>query len=277
MKSIDPVERAFDLIRDDVSATAPQPELEARLRRRHAELGSSRGPRRLWLAAAITLALTGGVFAASGGIEWVRSWWYSISVDGQVRSGTIDGDGDRTYEFTADDGEQATVRVQREHSDEGDATRIAIDRSSPLREERERYEDETKVAVTAPERFGLSEIEGHEPIYSGLQEGGARHAQRKLLLPDGWKSSRIVAHRHGDGDRPVSLISRVPFDLLAEGVVGEITERADGGLKLSFNDGRGAQFELMWGGRIVFEPRPVELQTLDGRVRVRVEPRRSRR
>ena len=275
MKSIDPVDRAFELLREESAAELPSPELEATLRARHAERRLRGGGRLVWRAAAVLLVLASGVFAASGGVEWLWSWWFSIEVEGQHESGTVGGDGEREFTFATEDGGTATVRVARERLDGGEATRIAVDREGPGRLEHERVEDRVQVAPAMRERFAETEIEGSTPIYSGIDQHGTRVDIH--VLADGWTSSRVVVHRHGDGDEPIELISRVPFVLLRDGMHAEVTERADGGLRMSFSDGRGAQFDLMWGVPARLERRPTELQTPDGKIRVRVAPDRTRR
>lgn len=119
---------------------------------------------------------------------------------------------------------------------------------------RRRTGDEHAAADLVAETF-LTALE-HLPRYRerGLGAGG----------------SRLLVLHEGPGALPVEEIARLPFDVLVAGTRAELTERADGGLAIAFDDGRGGAFEFVWRGVSTNEPAS-ELETPDGKVRVRVE------
>ena len=74
----DPLEQAFAALRSEHELGQPDPALEARLRLRHRRLRSRRP--RLGLSLLAVGALSGAAFAASGGFDWLRTWWYRVDV-----------------------------------------------------------------------------------------------------------------------------------------------------------------------------------------------------
>ena len=258
----DPVEAAFALLRTELAAPEPDAALEAQLRARFRSRPARR-IRPLPFILAGTL-LSGAAFAASGGVDWVKSWWYAVEVEGASVSGVVIDDGERIIPFETAEGDVGSVRMRRDRLEDGTLrTRIDIDRSAPGRVEHEESED--VFGARAPERFPISVLDHAAPLYSGA-------CGELFGLSDGAGGSRLLVLDESGADRlPVAEIARFPFDVLATGSQAEFTERPDGGLAIAFDDGRGGALEFVWQGVSDGARGVSELETPDGKVRVRVE------
>lgn len=262
----DAVERALVSLRDEFQAPEPDAALEAKLR---ASFRPNRriAPLRRWPFLVGAIGLSSAAFAAGGGASWVRSWFYRVEIDGAAATtvGVVEGDGERTIPFTTADGLSGTVRVRRDRLEDGALrTRIDIEGAGDGRVEDEQAED---VLLTREQaRLPFSAIEAAIPIFEGVDEEGEEFE----LFATAGAPSRLLVLRSEPADLPVTQVASVPFDLLAPGSQVVFTERDDGALVISFEDGRGAAFEFVWAPTPI-QPAPSELQTQDGSVRVRVE------
>ncbi len=265
MRTSDPVERALELLRDATCASAPDPVLQMRLRRRCFEL-SRRTRSRGWPLFALAI-LSGAALAASH-TDWLRRWWFHLVIDGVERTGVVEGDGEHAFEFESADGETSRVLVSREHDgDLGSRTRLDVRRTSD-----QRLEHDAEELVTGGTRRALlptSVLEGALSLHSFTDAAGDDHELFALL--DGEGGSRLFV-QHGEFEQSsVEELARVPFDVLGDGASVEITEPPAGGLELSFENG-GAEIRFAWScKRSAAPPGSAELETPDGRVRLRVE------
>ena len=136
----------------------------------------------------------------------------------------------------------------------------------PGRIEHEQSEDVFE--ATSPERLPISALDHAAPLYAGA-------CGELFVASDGTGGSRILMLGAGDAGAsglPVEEIARLPFDLLSAGTQAEFTEHEDGSLSIAFDNGRGGAIEFLWPGAISAGERGVsELETPDGKVRVRVE------
>ena len=166
--SPDPVDRALALLREEHGAELPDPHLEETLRELHEASSRSREPRRPRLLAPLLAfgALTGAV-AAGGGVEWIRSWWYTVEVGGVEQRGYVDEQGRGVVHFEPEAGGRGTVTVERDElGDDAVRTRVTVDRQGPFYVERE----------------------SDEII---LQGGGANAAPLEVTTPDGEVRVRV--------------------------------------------------------------------------------------
>ena len=266
MSTRDPLERALDLLRDATCTSAPDPVLQMRLRRRHFELSRRTRPR-VWPLFALTI-LSGAALAASS-TDWLRRWWFHLVIDGVERTGVVEGDGVHSFEFESANGETSRVLVSREHGDDlGLRTRLDVQRESD-----QRVEHDVEERVTGRTRKALlpmSVLEGALSLHSFIDAAGDVH--EFFALPDAEGGSRLFV-QHGElEESSVEELARLPFDVLGDGARVEITEPPAGGLELRFEDGDGAEIRFSWScGRSGATPGPAELETPDGRVRVRVD------
>lgn len=259
MNAHDPVDRAFELLRDAQGSELPDPALEARLRARAAE-PRRRSPRIAAVAIAL-LALSGVAFTAGGGLRALGRWWYEIVLDGASSSETVEGNGERTTLFQDQYGYGGSVRIRRDHDETGRLrTRIDVHRESAGRVEHDRAEN--VFGARSSESLPESMLQGATAIHSGSEV-------EVYAIPGEPDGTRILVR----GSR-IEEIARLPFSLWQNGAGATIVETEGGGLELAFESGDGSAIELAWrppGARGDPASRPATLETPDGRVKVRVE------
>lgn len=268
MNRPDPLERAFELLREAHGAALPDPRLEARLVASARERSMRRrAPRSRRLVLAGAFALCGGAaFAAAGGWRWIRSWIVRVEFgDARLRE-EVEGEGARTYRWKTPEGE-AQVRVERTREGSATRTRIAIDRIEGERVDAERAEDVRGGRARALEPLAV--LGGAEPFYVGSDPAGGRI--ELYALDDGAGGSRLYVARTKRHRQAVEELAHLPFELLARGARAEIEERADGALALSFTDGRGAELAFVLESERAELPARSSLETEDGAIRVEVE------
>ncbi len=268
----DPVDAALELLRADDHLELPPPF------RPRAPRAARRS--RLLPTLAVVLGLSAAA-AATGGLETLRTWWYSITVDGQRVEGFARGDGERTAEFVTADGCRVTVRVVSTDEGRRKRTGIQVTQEGPGRRLEQDVETtlveplDEREAGGAPTEEGLSRraLVGGDKLHEWIDPGGVRWALYVTDDPEA-SGSRLLLHEvESDGPRPVALLGRTASPL-AEGAQAEVTEHADGEVRVVIDDGRGAVFELMVASGRDGPPttRPAtEYVSPDGQIRVRVD------
>jgi len=267
MRTADTVERALTLLRADQEEPRPDPELEARLRARFRPR-VRRSFRLLRLIVAGTL-LSGAAFAASGGLEWVRGWWFRLEVDGREVSGPLAEDAELRVPFRTRSGETGTVSIRRDRLADGAArTRIDIEGQGPGGATSESAEDVS--GGRGPERFPISALDEANPVHDRIDGDGVACAF--FVASDGAGGTRLLLLREDGSELPVLEVARIPLDLRAAGVVPRFTEQTDGSLLVSVSAGEDGAFEFLWDAPRASAPGALRLSAHDGSVRVQVEP-----
>lgn len=263
--TIDPVDQALELLREDGRAELPDPRLEQRLRQAHGR-NRSRRPFGLVAAAVVILSLFGATYAA-GGLEGLRNWWYRIVIDGNEVTGEVDGDGVRRFEHVTADGARVQVEVADRFDAEGTRrTGIRVHQQAPGRVE----EDVAEFQSGGPEedRLPAQVLRGREPVHTWSTADGSQRAL--FLLPGERGDETLILMYQPDSEDPLPVrrLGRVRRGLeQIEHARIEVTP--DGGATLSLDDGRGWEHVLKLVIHQATSP-DKELVTPDGRVRVEV-------
>ncbi len=258
----DLVERALGALARREGLEPPDAGLEALLRERHAKRRG--GLRRFVLPGLVVASLSGAAYA--GGWQLVRRWWFSIEVDGTVTQGTHDGDGERVFHLEPEGGGEATVRVSREGLESGgERTRIELDRAQPGRSDREVAEN---VVGAAPrESLAADRIEGRPPLFRFDAERGPCAV---YLLDEA--EPRLVLHRERATPGTVVVLDTLPIDALDDATRFEFEFAPERGLELTLVLADGIERAFAWTiDAAPVRPAGAELQTDDGRIRVRVQ------
>ena len=264
----DPALRALARLRDAHAEPAPDSALEARLRARFRPARSWR-PRLLGLVA--VGALSGVAFASLGGMRWLRSWIYTVEVDGQRVEGVVDGEGERTHTFEGSDGTTTTVQVARELlPDAGERTRIAVDRVGDGQVQREQTED--VVGGTPRRTWPRTLVQDATPVYEGLDDQGRSISLYALpgessAEPD----ARLFLARDDIGTSLVEELGRAPGWLLDPERSFTVRARAGGGLRFTQRGPLGEEYEFELLVAPARAPGTSTLETPDGPTRVHIE------
>ncbi|QDU66740.1 hypothetical protein [Engelhardtia mirabilis] len=272
--SQDRVDLALQALRDSEGLEPADRTLEVRLLAQHR--WTRRRPRLLPLLVA-TSALTGIAFAAGGGVDWLRSLWVTVEVDGARVEGPL-GDGEQqALLFTTDSGGEARVQVSNESLPEGGSRRqMSIEHREDGRVEVEESDDVFGAPVRELQWVSIGDLDGLAPIFDGRDAEG--HVAT-LYLDRGPAGPRLLLFRpHQDAGRAV-VTSRLP-DLPPDSAPLVECELLDGGdLAVHLSAAQAFDLELLVRlseGAAQAPAPPTTLETQDGRIKVRLEPERPR-
>lgn len=277
----DIVDLGLERLASEDSLEMPDPVLEERLMRE--ARGSRRAMPRLlrprgalqWVASlTMFLGVAGIAVGATFGIQALKQWWFTVSVDGVETGEVVEGDGTRHVNYTTGDGVEVNVWVgRRELPGEGTQTRVKIREEDEWRVEEDVHEVREAgpgEQLPEPERFPASIIDQAEVLHTWVDASGAPKSLLLVSEPRKAHSLLLVHEIDSEEEAPVSLVLRTARPIRAGGRV-EIEELEAGALSVTINDGHG------WGIAVVLDASSEspsvgdgEFVSPSGRVRVNV-------
>ncbi len=245
----DPIDNALRLLRSDQWAGMQpyNPDLEKRLMQTPYSLPyRSRRLSRAIIVVAAVLALSGGTFAATGGIAKLRQWLFTVEIEGVSAQILVPENGEGTIRFETEEG-VATVAVQKTNTPEnGEMTQVKVvhEGDGTHDEDVVRMIRRRADAADAQTQYSVADLGDAEPYADWTDERGAINEVFLLPSEDGEGTAIFLATTPEGAEEPtVRLVATPPIDMLAGEVEPEVTFE-DGVLSISFDDGNGRGGEI---------------------------------
>lgn len=147
---LDPVDSAFESLRSQRWTAQPfSPEQEKKLMTElNSKVAANRFRNRLIVGAGLgALALAGAGFAATGGIQRLKTWLVNINIGGETRQLVLGETGDGQMTITHDDGSTTDVHIATATGENGDQTRLVVRRVGEGKEEESVVEQRRSLQV----------------------------------------------------------------------------------------------------------------------------------
>lgn len=276
----DPVDHALRLLRSDPGAGMQpyNPDLEKRLMQDFDSrpIRSRRLSRAIIVVAAV-LALSGGTFAATGGIARLRQWLFTVEIEGVSAQILVPENGEGTILFETDKG-LATVAVQKTNSaEDGEMTQVnvVVDEEGVHNEDVVRMVRRPAGAPEAETQYSIQDLGDAEPYAEWTEEDGATNQVFLLPTEDGAATEIFLATAPPEAAEPtVRLVATPPINMLSSEAAPEVTFE-DGVLSISFDDGNGRDGEIRLRIRHGADGEApsdrLDIATPDGRVRIKMQ------
>lgn len=286
----DIVDNALDLLRSDPSsAQSLNPDLENRLmqefqnRPTNSRFLHSRG-----LVVALSVLLVSGVaFAAGGGISRLRQWLFTVEVNGGVSSVRVGENGSQTMSINTDDGGTATVHVEKGSSADGsDSTRVTILKSDDNSQQEEVAKIIRRAGPGPAEQSYTADIlNGYEPVAEWTRPNGGVNQVYQLPAEDGAGSRffMLTTPDENVADKnaapAIRLLGQTPMALVP-GVKPDVQMSDDGVVTITQDDGNGRVMKMKFKSKSSVSDRanehePLDLNLLDGKVKIKVEEQKQ--
>lgn len=287
MKNHDLVEQAMNLLRTEGDAIGPtlNPQLEKMLMDKYSTQTTTARPMRaktLVIALGL-LAVSGVTFAATGGIERIKSWFVTVDVDGQQVHLLVGENQEGTIITERDDGTKTEVTVNKGTTkDGGDRTRVSVIKTSDDGQRKEVQEIVRHVGnpATMENEYTIEDLGGTTPAKSWQDADGL--TQELYLVPtaEGENTQLFLVRAAGTDEMIIRKIGEPRGDWLAEDVTTDVTIDDEGTLtiKATTADGneqviklriRSSQNALPDGE--MMEGKDIRIKSPNGDVKIKIE------
>ncbi len=241
----DPVDRALQELRSQQWTAGPfSTELENRLmqsfntQRTPSRFGAGRTP----LVALALLIVGGATFAATGGVETIRTWFMHIEINEQPFDVELGQNGQATFTLDTEEFGPATVLVEKTSSpDEGEMTRLTVTAGDAMTEDETVTKVVRRMMIMEPPAVSLEDLADVEPAQEWTADDGAVTLLYALPIEDAEGAQLVLVTANDAGEAEIHPVCAVPFDLTAEGTEAEYNLDADGTLEIKVNDGEGRE------------------------------------
>jgi len=265
---------------EDWTAQSYNPDLENRLMQHFGtndQRSRFRHPRTVAIGLAL-LAVSGVTFAATGGVETIKSWFVTVDINGQQTDVILDANGEASLEVQTDDGDTAAIHIQRtESGDQGHTMQIEVRKG----DDANTHEDVVRmVRGVRPgldqTEYTLADLGDAEPLHTWQDARGGSHALYILAGVDGEGSRVFLVSRDGaDAEPSVRLICSPQISLLGPGGQPDISVDERGLISIRFDDGQGRAGEIKLrtavGESAEDLARAASVATPDGQIKITVQ------
>lgn len=278
----DPVDSALDTLRsEDWTAQSYNPDLENRLMQHFGtndQRSRFRHPRTVAIGVAL-LAVSGVTFAATGGVETIRSWFVTVEINGQQTEVALDPNGEAEFDIQTDDGDTANIHIQRtESADQGHTMRIDVCKTDDANTRKEvvRMVRGVRPGLDQTE-YTLDDLGSAEPLHTWQDARGGRHEVYILPGVDG-EGSRVflVSRDEADSEPSVRLIASPQISLLGLDGQPDVSVDEQGLISIRSDDGQGRAGEIKLriaaGESAEDLARAASVATPDGQIKITVQP-----
>ncbi len=200
--SRDPVDDVFKTLRaSDWHRPSPDAQLENRLMQQYHTTPRRFAGHSRTLAFALAFVAVGGVaFAASGGVERIKSWFVTLEVDGQKFDVQLDEAGEHVGVYETQDGGEAEVRIQATEDGQGNRlTRVDVTKTTPDDGTTRVVEQQRQVTRGGHEIESYDLPAGATPHRAWTDEEGIDRALYVLPTEKGDGSFLVLAELDADG------------------------------------------------------------------------------
>jgi hypothetical protein len=273
----DPVDSAlFALKSENYHSGLPNPQFEEKLMQEFQNAQSSTRPRarRAWIVALAALMVGGGAFAATGGIDMIRSWFITVQIGDQVVDLELQpaGDGTAQGEYTTQlpDGSQARLQVVASEDADQQRTQVQVNVTSPGEEQEQQIEVRRATATPDMKTYGVDVLGDTRPIHSWTDAAG--DALRLHLVPAEEGAIRVYLARTSGGETTVRLLASPPSRMNLSSITPTVDVADDGTLSLRFEDGENGvqmmKFRIAAGADAPEEGRTLRVETPSGPITI---------
>ncbi len=280
----DPVDSALNLLRSEQWAADQSfgSELENRLMQEFNDgnkPASRIGRSRTFVLALAFVAIGGVTFAATGGVETIRSWFVTVEINGEEFGLELNEAGEGEFKVETEDGATASGVIQVTDTPDGGRTmEVAVTTSD---------EDEDNGTVSVREvmnkmKFGgmlaeasLEDLGDAEPTKTWTDAKGIGQALYILPMEEG-KGSRLFLVNDTEAAEPkVILLTATPYALIGENIQSDIQVDKDGLITIKRDNGAGhvqsIKLRTQQSSGDEHGMRKLKMETPDGGIKVRVE------
>jgi ketosteroid isomerase-like protein len=280
----DPIQSALESLKNRSWTGEPfDPQLEERLMKEfNTQNQSRRTPMRVAALVALSIVLVGGgAFAATGGIEKIRSWVFSVNINGQ-QAKLIANDGEpATMTIQGDDGKTTTISVLKAtDAAQGDKTHVTVNATGPGSED-EQVVKMVRRQGPAPEEanasYTMDDIGDARATQTWTDKAGLTNSLYVIPSEDGEWIRVFRVTTDGAGSTSVQKLAQVPSMEGFEGITPQVSTDDSGVTTLVFDNGNGEKRVLKTrmatatDGENLENPNNIQIRTEDGRIQVDVE------
>ena len=275
----DPVDEALRALRDDRLPCRPNPHLEDKLvsvfdKRQHGSFSLATRT----MVCIFLLVVAGGVAAASGGMEKLKSWLVTVEIDGQPTTMEVGENGEQSMSVETDDRGTATVTVSTSASEQGQETSVRIEKisSDELDHDVEEVVHEVRREGSGPVPFDLADVGNTDPATQWTDEDGTGRSVY-ILSNDPQGSKIVLATTPSEGEPYAQLVASPPVSLVDDGMTSTVSVLDDGSISVLASDKAGerevALRFLVQDDGAGMDAEEVSVESPDGTVRVEVNPK----
>lgn len=242
---IDPVDSAFESLRSQRWTAQPfSPEQEKKLMTElNSKVAANRFRNRLIVGAGLgALALAGAGFAATGGIQRLRTWLVNINVDGQTRQLVLGETGDGQMTITNDDGSTTDVHIATATGENGDQTRLVVRRVADGTDEESVIEHRRSLQVDVADASAVPLDKVRSYALMARWTEGARSVEMYADTSDGAEQGQafvVVTGFEPQTESHVAAAPRLPAQLLSGEASLTVNEAGQISVEIVREDGAG--------------------------------------
>ena len=232
------------------------------------------------------LLVGGGTFAATGGVETIKSWLVTVEINGEMHELALDEAGSGTFTIDTDDGGQAEVLVEVASSpEEGERRTIRISAGTPGGNGTEDVETlcEKRVVISgqasADGTYTVEDLGDAEPAAEWQQDGTLSQVYLIPNAEDEADGFMVFLASSDEGGETTVVLAAAPSVALPdndEDISAEVTHDGLLTIRIAPDEGREMVMKFMVAGdggpEGCCDPdAPLSVATPDGEITVTIE------